>query len=276
MIKAFVNGQYVEKPQISCYDLGFLRGYGLFEHFRTYEKRLFFLHKRLARIRNSAQKIGIPLSYTDSEIETIIKHLIENNGFEESSIRIILTRGITDDWITPSSDSSLVILTKSFNTFPAHYYEHGIQAITSNEIRLYPEIKSLNYLGALIALQQAKSKGAKEALYCNVKGEILEGTTCNFFGIKKGKLYTASDQILMGITREIVLKIAGEEFEIELRPILLDDIAQLDEAFITSSLKEIVPIIKINDQIIGDGMPGPHTKHLLHLFRSFSSECAFQ
>ncbi|NGX38163.1 MAG: D-alanine aminotransferase [Chlamydiae bacterium] len=268
MKTAYINGEYFKTPSISPFDLGFLRGYGVFEHFRTYEKHPAFLSKRLHRLLKAATAIEIKLSHTLQEIEDIVYHLIEHNDFIESTIRIIVTKGITEDGLTPIRESSLIILTKPYSPFPANYYKNGIHALTTVHNRLFPEVKILNYLPAMTLLEGAREKGAQEVLYCNAQGEILEGTTCNFFAIKGDKLLTAKEGILPGITRDILLEKCANHFDIELRPLNLDELSEVDEAFTTSSIKEIVPLVAIDARPIGTGQPGPKTQQCRELFRN--------
>lgn len=268
MNTCFINGEYLQEAKISAYDLGFLRGYGVFESFRTYDQEPLFLKQRLDRLNASATQLGITLAYSQEEIKQMIHVLIEENDFDETCFRIIATKGISHDSRYPEGNSSLYVLAQEFTPPPESDYEHGIRAVTTHHSRFLPTIKTLNYLPGLLALEEAKAKGAKETLYCNYQNEILEGATSNFFGIKGTKLITAPHQILHGITREIVLTSTQNDFEIELRNIELEELSELDEAFITSSLKEIMSVIAIDDQIIGDGKVGPHTEIILDLFRS--------
>jgi len=275
MTTAYVNGKFQQEAFISPFDLGLLRGWGVFETFRTYEGRLFFLQQRLDRLFFSANGVNISLDYSHKDLEEIIHYLITHNGFSESIIRILVTKGITEDGISPTKSSSLMILTTPFTASSPKIYEEGISAITTRHQRSFPHIKTLHYLPALLALEKAKKQAAQEVLYMNSKGDILEGTTCNFFAIKGNSLLTAHEDILLGITRDILLKKASSHFNIELRPINKEEIPYLDEAFLTSSIKEIVPLVSIDEKSIGKGIPGQHTKHLMQLFRGAFVKLAF-
>ena len=275
MKTAYVNGEYFKTPTMSPFDLGFLRGSGVFEHFRTYQRHPAFLPKRLQRLQNSANAIGIPLSHTLKEIEDIVYHLIEHNDFIESTIRIIATKGITEDGLTPMQEGSLIILTKPLTPLPSHYYTKGIRAITATHNRMFPTVKTLNYVPALMFLDDARKKGAQEVLFCSADRYILEGTTCNFFAIKDNSLITAPEHVLPGITRSILLEKCADHFDIELRSLSLDEVSSIDEAFTTSSIKEIVPLVAIDDRQVGTGTPGPKTHQCRELFKSAFLELAF-
>lgn len=268
MTYAFINGEFTENISINPYDLGFLRGFGIFECFRTYDKVPLFLEDRLTRMRNSASELRIRIPYTDEQIKEIVLNLIEMNGFSETNVRIIATKGVSHDGIHPEGDPSFYILATPFFPFPDSYYQIGIKTATTLHTRFLSHIKTLHYLPGLLALEEAREYDADEVLYCNEQNQILEGTTSNFFGIKGDKVITAPNQVLFGLTRKLVLKAIREHFEIEMRHISLDEIPQLDEAFITSSLREVVPVIQIDQHMIGEGRCGPHTEIILDLFRS--------
>lgn len=273
----YVNGNYFKENEasISPFDLGFLRGHGAFETFRTYHRHPHHLKEHVKRLDHSARSIGIELNESLEEIEKIIETLIENSPYLELTIRLISTKGITEDGITPIRKSSLIILTKAFNPFPDKYYTNGIRTITTDATRTLPKIKTLHYLPAILSLEKAKKQGCDEAIYVNKKQELLEGTRCNFFAFKEGSLITCnSDEIFFGYTRQLLLKKASSHFPIQLRSLHIDEIPDIEEAFITSSLKEIVPVVSIDDHPIGNGKPGPHTHALMSLFREVFLELA--
>ena len=169
MITSYINGQFFEKQEakISIFDLGFLRGYGVFEYFRTYQKKPFHQVDHLERLKHSAETIGLPCDQMFGKIETIVDILIQKNGFEESTIRIILTGGETDDGINAIEKPSLIIITQQVKLPPTHLYEKGAKAITMPANRTISSIKTLNYLNALLARKTAEASGAIEALYLN-------------------------------------------------------------------------------------------------------------
>lgn len=267
MVTSYINGKYVDEPYIPAFDLGFLRGYGVIENLRTFKKNPVFLDRHLRRLEFSAAEAHIPLRNNCEEITTIVHNLIENNDFSDSVIRIIATKGLTKDGLTPIDQSSLFILTTPLPIYPPALYKDGIRAVTANESRQFPHIKTLNYFQALMLLEKAGKQGAKEVLYCK-DGAILEGTICNFFAVKEKKLITPSEGILGGITREVILEAAQDLFEIEERQVQYAEISEMEEAFTTSSIKGIVPIVAIDDQKIGTGTPGKITEAIRELYQT--------
>lgn len=273
MITSYINGKYTADPSIPAFDLGFLRGYGVVETLRTYKGIPIFLDRHLKRLESSAKEAKIPLRNSLEEMQTIIDNLIEKNGFSDSVIRIIATKGITQDGITPKNGGSLFILTSPLLRQNPAVYQKGISAITTNESRQCPHIKTLNYFRSLTLLEDAKQKGASEVIYCD-NGYILEGTVCNFFAVKQCTIITPKEGILYGITREIILEITKNLFPIEERPIEYLEIPTFDEAFTSSSIKGIVPIVFIDDQKIGNGVPGKATEKISSLFSDISLQLA--
>jgi branched-chain amino acid aminotransferase len=245
----YVNGVYTreEDAKINVVDLGLLRGFGVFDYLRTYDNKPFHLWDHLERLKNSANVIGLHLPKSLEEIADIIYRLLEQNGFAESGIKVVVTGGGSSDGLMPEQKSGLIVITTPFKPFADYYYTRGVRAITTNFLRPFPKAKTTHYISAIVALQKAKEFGAEEAIYMNGKNEILESTTSNLFVFKNGVLVTsASDQILMGITRKLVLQIAKEKFPIEERPITLQELGACEEAFLTSSNKELVPLSQID------------------------------
>ena len=269
----YLNGQFVKEAEakISVLDLGLLRGFGVFDYLRTYHGRPFHLKEHLDRLSYSAHEIGLHLPYSLKEVESIILELLEKNGYAESSIKIILTGGVSPDHLLPQQESTLIILVYPLKPFPESCYVEGIKATTTTLSRSIPTSKTLQYTPAIIALQQAKAENAQEALYLNGNREILEATTSNFFVFKNGALCTpCSHEVLLGITREIVLRVVRDHFPVEIGPVLYGDIGAYEEAFITSSNKEVMPLVQIDGHRIGKGVVGPKTKRVMELFAAYT------
>lgn len=272
----YINGNYVsdDEGKISVLDLGLVRGYGVFDFLRTYHGRPFHLRDHLLRLQFSAGQIGMNLPNTLEEIEQIVENLLSQNNYKESSIKIIVTGGVSPDQITPLETGNLIVLMHPLKDMPRDHYLRGICATTTSLARTIPQAKTLQYIPAIVALQKGRSKNAIEALYLNSKNEILEATTSNFFAFdQSGTLITnASEEILFGITREVILKLAPAHFPVKIRPIFYDEISHLEEAFISSSTKEVMPLVQIDDHIIGSGKVGPRTQKLIELFAEYSQK----
>jgi len=145
-------------------------------------------------------------------------------------------------------------------------FARGYKLITTSLQRIAPEAKTANYVAAVRALKEAERQGAADALFVNERGHVLEATRSNFFIFRGDTLVTPSEGILIGVMRNVVLELARGRFPIEERPILLDELMLADEAFITSSSKEITPVVQIDDLTLGDGKPGPRTYELEQRF----------
>jgi branched-chain amino acid aminotransferase len=270
----YVNGTFVTEDQakIHAADLGLVRGYAVFDYLRTYEGRPFHLKEHLLRLHYSAKEIGLALPKTLSEIQEIIEQLLKENGPGEFGIKILVTGGMSPDQLMPAEYSSLIVLMYPFTPYPENLYTNGIKAVTTPLLRSIPKSKTLQYTPAIIALKKGRLENALEALFLNSKNEILEATTSNFFAFKNGVLVTLdSEEILFGITREIVLRLAKPHFEIKTSAISYQEIGALEEAFITSSNKEILPLVHIDRYCIGEGQVGQKTRFLMDKFRAYAA-----
>ena len=269
----YMDGEFVDDAQakIPAKDLTVLRGFGVFDFLITYHKRPFFLEEHVARLENSAKEIGLGLGHTPGEICQIVLDTIEKNPLHtESNIRIIYTGGISPDGVTPQGNGILMVMVNPRMELPVWWYTQGTKIITIAMERFLPTAKSTNYLSAVFAQQRALETGAVEAIYLNSKNQLLEGTTANLFCFKGGRLITPPDQILPGITRKVVLDLAQDHYPIELRHIPKDELKEMDEVFITASNKEVLPVIQVDDLILGKGKPGDKTRHVMELFKNFT------
>lgn len=269
----YINGQYVkeEDAKISILDLAVLRGFGVFDYLRTYRGHPFHIWEHLLRLKYSAEHIGLTLPHSLSHIQEIVHNVQKLNQLTEASIKLLVTGGVSADQFTPHPRSHLIVFAYPLSQYPSHFFTDGIKVITTRLSRSLPTSKTTQYTPAIVAMQQGKRQNAHEVLYLNNRSEILEATTSNFFAFKKGILYTCcSEEVLIGITREVVLKLSMPYFRIEKTALHYDEICEIEEAFITASNKEVMPIVQIDDFIIGDGKVGARTKHIMQLFRNYT------
>lgn len=269
----YINGQYVkeEDAKISVMDLAVLRGFSVFDYLRTYNGRPFHLQEHLERLKYSAEHIGLTLPNSLTEIEEIIHNIQKLNNLHEASIKILVTGGTSSDQFTPMPTGNLIVFAYPLTPYPPHYLSDGIKAITTKLNRSLPTSKTTQYTPAIVAMQIGKKQNAQEALYLNEKEEILEGTTSNFFAFKNGTLFTCcSEEVLIGITREVIIRLCAPLFQINTRAIHFSEIVAIDEAFVTASNKEIIPVTQIDSLIIGNGKVGPKTKQIIELFRGYT------
>ena len=264
----YINGRWVHPNEgtISINDVAVLRGYSAFESFRTYDRRPFHLEEHLHRLYRSAALIELDIPYTREYITSIIHEVIERNPYKHASIRILVTGGETEDGVLPSSDPVLAVLITQLAERDMERFARGVKVITSRLQRVAPEAKTTSYIEAIRSLKEAARQNAVDALFVNEQSHVLEGTRSNFFVFQGNTLVTPRAGVLIGVTRNTVLELAHDIFTIEERPILYDELASVDEAFITSSSKEITPVVQIDELVIGDGKLGPRTYQLEQRF----------
>jgi branched-chain amino acid aminotransferase len=269
----FVDGKFVEDSEavFPINDLGLLRGYGCFDFMRTYNRRLIFLPDHILRLQRSAAAVGIDLPWNATEISQLVEETLQRNPPVESSVRILVTGGSSPDFITPQGRPRLAILVAPAAVYPASWYRDGAHILTVLHHRTLPEAKSTDYLRGILALAAAREKGAIEAVYCEPEGWVREGTTSNIFAVIGGRVVTPEVGVLIGITRQKVLGLLEEKLPCELREMHHRELVAADEVFITSTNRQIVPIVRVDEARIGDGRPGPATRSLMQAFADYTA-----
>ena len=264
----YVNGTWVHPNEatLSINDTAVLRSYSVFESLRTYDRRPFHLDDHLSRLFHSAELIDMDIHFSREDITGIVHKIIERNTYRHATIRILITGGESEDGVLPSGEPVLAILITPLAERDIQRFARGYKLITTSLQRVSPEAKTTNYVAAVRALKEAARHGADDALFVNEQGHVLEATRSNFFIFRGDTLVTPRVGILIGITRNVVLELARGRFPIEERPILSTELAEAQEAFVTSSSKEIVPVVQIDDLVISNGKPGPRTFELEQRF----------
>ena len=273
----YVNGKYVPKNEakISVSDLGLLRGYGVFDYIVTYKGgRPFLIKKHLKRLYNSANLIDLKIPYKSTYIEKlIIKTIDKNKNGKEKSIRIIVTGGESENAISVGKKPTIVISVNDRKKFPESLYKNGAKVITFDFNRESPQAKSLNYIQAVKANILAKNKDAIESIYVHKKNnKVFEGTTSNLFLIKNEKIITPDGETLPGITRELVMNICKKLYPTTMGEVKINELFNADELFLSASNKEVLPVVKVDNIVIGNGKPGEITKKIMAKFRKFIDE----
>lgn len=261
----YIDGKFVPADQavIPVNDLAVLRGYGVFDFMKTYNGVPFLLKEHLQRLSGSAEKIGLAFPWSQSELAEIIIQTLKKNTHETSNIRIVVTGGPTSDYMTPLGKPRLLVLVTPSRPLPSEWYTDGIKIITISIERSFPDAKSLDYIPATLALKAAREADAVEAVYIDRHGFVKEGTTSNIFAFFDDTLVTPGHGILHGITRQVVLQLAEKRYPTQIKAFNLNSLLEAREVFITGSGKGLVPVVQINEQIIGDGRPGPKTSALM-------------
>jgi branched-chain amino acid aminotransferase len=273
-IEININGR-LQQTFINVMDYGFLYGFGLFETMRAYDGYIFCLDRHLERMYQSAEVLRWNLPWRKEELaEQILKTLASVHG-HNAYIRVTVTRGIgTGLDLTTCIEPSFVIMVRPYQPLPAQKYHQGWHLITSmirrNATSPLSRVKSLNYADNLLAKQEARHKGADEALFLNEAGYVAECSTANVFLVKNGVLSTPclDSGILNGITRQVVLEL-GEKSGIPVSQpwVGLADLNDADEIFCTNSLMEIMPVTKWDDKIVNQSVPGPVTVMIQEQYR---------
>ncbi len=264
----YIGGRWVHPNEatISMNDVAVLRGYSVFESLRTYDRRPFHLEEHLNRLYRSAEIIELDVPYSREDIAAVVQEIIGRNTYKHATIRILVTGGESEDGILPTGKPVLAAMITPLGERDMERFAKGYKVITTHLQRTSPEAKTTSYVAAVRALKEAARHNAADALFVNEQGHVLEGTRSNFFVFRRNTLVTPNKGVLMGVTRNVVLALARGRFPVEERPILLDELPLIDEAFITSSSKEITPVIQIDDLLIGTGKPGPRTYELEQRF----------
>ncbi|MBC7409731.1 MAG: aminotransferase class IV [Arcicella sp.] len=260
----YLNGEILpaEKAQLHVSDLGLLRGYGIFDFFRSIDGQPVFMEDHLDRFENSARLMGLPIPESRDKLREIIYEIIRLNPQKLLGVKMIMTGGYSEDGYTPSSKSNLVVIGKPFEFKPA---DVGMKLMTLEYRREIPEIKTLNYIVPIRAIQQMKAVEADDVLYYK-DGKISESSRSNIFIIKDKKVITPVDGALFGVTRKHILNFAKNHFEVEERDVTTQEFWEADEVFTTGSTKRIIAITQVDNQVFSDGKVGTITKKLQALF----------
>lgn len=275
----YVNGAFIPLSQavLPLGDLGLVRGYGVFDYGCTYSGVPFRLHDHVLRLEHSARAIRLDFPWQTNEVEALVHETLARNTWaDHAGYKLILTGGATSDGFTPAHKPSLAVTIAPIKPYPTELLEAGAKLVSFETVREFPTVKTLNYINAIVAMDEAHKQGAVEALYRTPNGGVTECTRSNFFLFKDGQLITARENVLAGVTRQVVLELAEDLCPIVYRDIRYAELVTADEAFITSTTKEIMPIRQVDDIVIGSGAPGPHTRRLMELFRSYARLAAPQ
>ena len=274
----YLNGTLVpaQEAKISPFDRGFLYGYGLFETMRSYKGRVFRLERHLARLRHSAAMLALASELEAYDLEQAIYKTLEVNRLKDARIRLTVSAGLGERGLAPPNlgPITVMVFAQKLDLPPPQVYRKGISAaiVSTRRNSLSPlsQIKATNYLDSFVALSQAVASGAEEAILLNERGFIAECSTSNIFLVAEGILATPSLEsgILPGITREAILELARDlGIEAVEREIPEADLFQAEEAFLTTSVREIVPITSVNGKPVGSGKPGTVTKRLMAAYK---------
>lgn len=269
-LQYFNNQIYpISTPLFKTTDLGLLRGYGIFDYFRTFNGVPFRWDDYWQRFENSAKLLRLELPVNKQEAAAILADLYKKSAEAELAFRFLLTGGDALDSVTASSPN-LLIRTEALSNDNSTARIQGIKVIPYEYIRDLPEIKSTNYIHMILMAEDMKRAQAADLLY-HKNGEVSELTRSNIFIIKRDALITPDRNILHGITRRVVIELATSFLEVQVRPVSLEELLQADEVFTTSSTKFVMPVVRVGEHAISRGAAGKHTAHLQGLFGKLTS-----
>lgn len=284
-VKVYIDGIIHERGEarISVFDRGFLYGDSVYEVMRTSGGRPVDLGPHLDRLERSASAIALEVP-DRAEVLSAIQGTLAAADNPESYIRVIVTRGGGEIGLdmTLADQPSLIVIVKPLVLLRPEAYAHGIKLAIVGVQRtprraMDPGVKSGNYLNNIMALHEARQSGADEAIMCDAQGRIAEGSTSNVFVVRGGQVITPAIHIglLQGITRERVMDLLRKDgIEVETGALTPEEVYAADEVFITSSIRGVVPVARINDQSLPVPVPGPMTRRIMELYRVYLDSVA--
>lgn len=269
----YFNGEILScnKISLSPYDLGFLRGYAVFDVMSTENGKPFLWERHFDRLCLSAQALNLRVPVSGDEYRNILNELIIRNQEKNISFRTVLSGGTSADSFVPQpGEETFLVLAEAAHTYPAKQYEEGVTAITLEYERSLPQVKLANHAIAISDLPRRKEAGAFEAIYVN-NGQISEASQSNVFIVKNGSIVTTWENVLHGITQGLVLELAEKiSLVAQKGAISLEELMNADEVFVTGSSKRIMPVVRIDERVIGTGgVPGPVTRQLMEALDDF-------
>jgi branched-chain amino acid aminotransferase len=274
-----IDGRMVapDEARVSVFDRGFLYGDSVFETIRTYGGEPFALGEHIERLRKSAERVFIELPVPPARIAEEVRAAVHAVHNPESYIRVMVTRGsgplgLDSDQV---KDPVRVIIVGPLTPPPISAYEQGIAVISYRTRRAAEDTDAVgakvgNYLVAVLAMREARKAGAAEALIVDGAGNVVEGASSNVFALFGGRLVTPPEEagILAGITRAHLIGVAHElGLDVALEPLPVPRLMSADEVFISSSIRELLPVVRIDQEVVASGLPGPLTRSLHQAFR---------
>ncbi|MFC1955584.1 aminotransferase class IV [Chloroflexota bacterium] len=275
----YLNGSLIPRSQaqVSVFDQGFLYGCGLFETMRAYHGKIFLLEQHLKRLLGSAEIIGLSSMLAEIDLAGVCTDTLAANGLADARLRLTISRGEVDSFPGYGIDAmpTVLVTARGYSGLSAQIYNNGFKAVVSS-LRQSSQshlsgLKSTNYLLNLLAKMEAEAAGLDEALLLNDRGIIAEGSISNVFFVDSCSLVTPALEsgILPGITRGVVIELASAlEIPVTEGEVRLEDLGRFDEAFLTNSVMEIMPLVEVRDSAgksmnIGSGKPGELTRQLM-------------
>ena len=284
--QVYINGKFFpeSRARIGINEGGFLFGNGVFETMRTYSGSIFKLSQHIKRLLDSCRFLGIPFEVTKEELEGRISKSLKINQISPAYVKVIVSSGEHGNSLTSvGSHPNLIIIVRKFNPYSRAFYRKGFKGIVVSLRRdafsPLPLHKSLNFLENLLAKKEAEDRGGEEAIFLNNQGYLAEGAISNIFLLRDDKVTTPSlnSGILPGVTRQTILQICAIlKIPLEQRRVELEELLRANEAFLSNSLMEIMPLTRVNSHCIGEGRPGRITEKISQEYRRQTGAAAQQ
>lgn len=266
----FINGEILprEKALIPVYDLGLLRGLGVFDFFKVWDGVALFAEDHIERLQHSLRVIELNTHMSDQQWMELFYRMIKMNEAERAGFRVVVTGGYSEDGYTIPEQKNIYLMLHHLPPNDPKQYEHGVSLLTSSYQRDIPSAKTTIYIQSMHLQPQLKKAGAFEVLY-HWKGEITECSRCNIFFIdKNGVIHTPNNGLLKGITRKQVISLALENnIPLVEREIYLKEMPEMAGAFLTATTKGVLPVVKLDDQLIGNGSVHPLAVRMQALYQ---------
>lgn len=266
-ITGFNNGEFTDVSNITIPvdNICVNRGYGVFDFFGIINNKPFYPERHLDRFFNSINMLRLTIKYTPEEVSSLISETIRRNNLTDYYIKLFAIP--LNPEVAQNLDCGFFIIPLLVEIFGKEVYETGISIITKEYLRFLPEAKSTNYFPLVFWTHEIKANNAVDVLYYH-NNIITETSRGNIFIVKNGYVTTPSKNILKGITRSVVIDIFKQkQVSFTENQITLDELYNADEVFLTSTTKKILPIVKIDDKVIGDGKVGKTTNRLITDFK---------
>jgi D-alanine transaminase/branched-chain amino acid aminotransferase len=269
---AYFNDAFTDQENLTLKitDLSIQRGYAAFDFLRAKDFKPVFIDDYLGRFCQSVEMLGLENRYTIEELKGIIHELIDRNKIAETGIKLLYTGGDSADGYRPAMPNLVITLLPVQLTTPEKF-NTGSRIITWQYQRDLPAIKSINYLVGVWLQKKIQEQNADDALY-HEDGYITEFPRSNVFIVTDKKVITPSENVLNGITRKKILELAATQYEVQTRPVSLDDLSSASEIFMSSTTKRILPVVQVDGAKVGDGRPGPVSISLNEKFKVMEEE----
>jgi branched-chain amino acid aminotransferase len=265
-----IDGRIVpaEQATVSVLDLGFLRGVGAFETLRTYDGHPHALPEHLRRLWESCAAFGVVPFIEERAVRRLIAEIRRKSGHDELRVNLVVTPGINTSGVFGAERPTWVLIAREVHAPPESAYRDGVAAVTFEASRHLPTLKTTSYLVGKTGLMQAEREGAHEAFYVDRAGHVTEGVTSNVLIVSSGAVVTPIVDCLPGITKAGLRPLAeAEGLRWHERTITRDELYAADEVWISSAVRELLPVVRVDGRAIGSGSPGPWARTLRERYR---------